>query len=96
MIGTDVSQNQLANAIQRDNIEYRCVKGEDLSFLQSNSVDLVTIATALHWLDLEPGTYRGGQGARPPPQLLNIHCLFKFYSIFIYHFNLFTIENRRQ
>ena len=54
MIGIDVSEDQLAQAIQRDNIEYRCNKGEDLSFLQSNSVDLLTIATALHWVDLNP------------------------------------------
>ncbi len=27
--------------------------GEDLSFLQSNSIDLITVATTLHWLDIE-------------------------------------------
>ncbi len=53
MIGIDVSQDQLAHATRKDNIEYRCNKGEDLSSLQPNSVDLVTIATALHWLDFD-------------------------------------------
>lgn len=53
MIGIDVSEDQLAHAIRKDNIEYRCNRGEDLSFLPSNSVDLVTIATALHWLDFD-------------------------------------------
>lgn len=53
MIGIDPSEDQLAHAIRKDNIEYRCNKGEDLSFLPPNSVDLVTIATALHWLDVE-------------------------------------------
>lgn len=53
VIGIDISANQIAHAIQRDNIEYRCQPAEDLSFLSSNSVDLITIATGLHWLDIE-------------------------------------------
>ncbi len=53
VIGIDVSANQIANAIPKDNVEYRCNKAEDLSFLSSNSVDLITIATTLHWLDVE-------------------------------------------
>ena len=53
MIGIDVSEDQVAHAIPKDNIIYRCNKGEDLSFLQPNFADLVTIATTLHWLDLE-------------------------------------------
>jgi ubiquinone/menaquinone biosynthesis C-methylase UbiE len=53
VIGIDISANQIAHAIQKDNIEYRCNKGEDLTFLESNSIDLITIATTLHWLDIE-------------------------------------------
>ncbi|CAF1534556.1 unnamed protein product [Adineta ricciae] len=53
VIGTDVSADQISHAISKDNVEYRCSPGEDLSFLESNSVDLITIATALHWLDVE-------------------------------------------
>jgi ubiquinone/menaquinone biosynthesis C-methylase UbiE len=53
VIGTDVSADQISHAIPKENVEYRCSPGEDLSFLQSNSVDLITIATALHWLDTE-------------------------------------------
>ncbi|CAF4103119.1 unnamed protein product [Rotaria magnacalcarata] len=37
----------------KDNIQYQCHTAEDLSFLQPNSVDLITIATTLHWLDIE-------------------------------------------
>lgn len=48
-----MSAIQLAYAIPKDNIEYKCHIAEDLSFLQSNSVDLITIATTLHWLDIE-------------------------------------------
>lgn len=51
-MGLDVSANQLSHAIPQDNIEYRCHTGEDLYFLQSNSVDLITTATTLHWLDI--------------------------------------------
>ncbi|CAF1342621.1 unnamed protein product [Rotaria sordida] len=53
VIGIDVSADQIAHAIPKNNIEYHCHTGEDLSFLQSNSIDLITIAVALHWLDLK-------------------------------------------
>lgn len=53
VIGIDVSPNQIAHAIKRKNVEYRCTEAENLSFLESNSVDLITIAAALHWLDIE-------------------------------------------
>ncbi|CAF0861457.1 unnamed protein product [Rotaria sp. Silwood1] len=53
VIGVDVSVNQIAHAMQKDNIEYRCNKAEDLTFLESNSVDIITVATSLHWLNLE-------------------------------------------
>jgi len=53
VIGIDISANQIAHAIQKDNIEYRCHKGEDLTFLESDSVDLITTATTLHWLNIE-------------------------------------------
>ena len=53
VIGIDVSTNQLAHAITKDNIEYQCQTAEDLSFLPANSVDLITTATTLHWLEIE-------------------------------------------
>ncbi len=53
VIGIDISANQIAHAIAKENIQYRCQKAEDLSFLEDNSVDLITIATTLHWLDIE-------------------------------------------
>ncbi|CAF1293091.1 unnamed protein product [Rotaria sp. Silwood1] len=53
VIGVDVSVNQIAHAMQKDNIEYRCNKAEDLTFLESNSVDIITVATSLHWLNLK-------------------------------------------
>ncbi|CAF1303714.1 unnamed protein product [Adineta steineri] len=53
VIGIDVNADQIANAMPKHNVEYRCCPGEDLSFLQSNSIDLITIAKTLHWLDLD-------------------------------------------
>jgi SAM-dependent methyltransferase len=53
VIGIDVSQNQISQAVPKENIEYRCQPAEDLSFLPSNSVDLITIATAIHWFDID-------------------------------------------
>ncbi|CAL1546808.1 unnamed protein product [Lymnaea stagnalis] len=54
VIGVDVSEQQLANA-PRDvqNITFHISPAEELSFIRSSSVDLVTIAQALHWLDLK-------------------------------------------
>jgi SAM-dependent methyltransferase len=42
----------LAQAEQADNIEYRVARAES-SGLPDKSVDLVTVAQALHWLDTE-------------------------------------------
>ncbi|CAF0960405.1 unnamed protein product [Adineta ricciae] len=53
VIGIDGSENQLKQASLKDNIEYHCSTAENLTFLPSNSIDLVTVATALHWFDIE-------------------------------------------
>ncbi|CAF2112949.1 unnamed protein product [Rotaria magnacalcarata] len=53
VIGIDVSANQIAHGIQKDNVEYRCHSAEDLSFLETNSVDLITVAASLHWFNIE-------------------------------------------
>ncbi|XP_055889152.1 putative methyltransferase DDB_G0268948 isoform X2 [Biomphalaria glabrata] len=54
VIGVDVSENQIANAAQNaENVTFKVSHAENLDFIQSNTVDLVTVAQALHWLDLE-------------------------------------------
>jgi SAM-dependent methyltransferase len=50
VIATDASSAQLAQAEQHPRIEYRVARAED-SGLPSGSVDIVTVAQALHWLD---------------------------------------------
>ncbi len=52
VIATDASRNQIANAKAARNVRY-LVAASERSPLASASVDLVTVAAALHWLDLD-------------------------------------------
>lgn len=47
---TDISESQLKNAVQKENIHYSVCPAEQTSFAD-NSFDLITVATAFHWLD---------------------------------------------
>lgn len=49
---TDISEAQLANAVHKSNIHYQVLPAEKTSFAD-NSFDLITVATAYHWLDHE-------------------------------------------
>src|SRR5262249_36620595 len=48
---TDVSAEQLRYAVRHERIEYRVARAEG-SGLALDSVDLVTVAAAIHWFDL--------------------------------------------
>ncbi|XP_059143693.1 putative methyltransferase DDB_G0268948 [Physella acuta] len=52
VIGSDVSEDQLS-IIPRNapNLDYKVAYAEDLNFLGDKTVDMVTVATALHWMD---------------------------------------------
>jgi hypothetical protein len=50
VVATDLSQQQLDNAIKQDNIIYRQASAEQ-SGLPDCSVDLITIAQAYHWFN---------------------------------------------
>ena len=50
VVATDVSENQIAHARPHRGVEYRVATAE-ASRLETASVDLVTVAQALHWLD---------------------------------------------
>ncbi len=52
VVGTDVSWLQLAEAESAPGVAYACAAGEAPP-LRSGTVDLVTVAQALHWLDHE-------------------------------------------
>jgi SAM-dependent methyltransferase len=53
VIATDASAAQLAQAPRHDRIEYRVAPAE-ASGLAAASADLVVVAQALHWFELEP------------------------------------------
>jgi SAM-dependent methyltransferase len=53
VIATDASREQLDAAQPLPNVEYRVAPAEQ-SGLSDRSVDLLTVAQALHWFDLEP------------------------------------------
>jgi ubiquinone/menaquinone biosynthesis C-methylase UbiE len=47
---TDISEAQIKNAVQRNNISYQVCSAEDTPF-PDNSFDLITVAQAYHWLN---------------------------------------------
>lgn len=49
---TDISEAQLANAFQKHNINYQKASAEQTPF-NNDSFDLITVATAYHWLNWE-------------------------------------------
>lgn len=50
VVATDISQQQIEHAKAKPNIEYKVEAAEGCS-LADNSVDLITVAQALHWLE---------------------------------------------
>ena len=51
VIATDASEKQIANAQPHEHIEY-CVSPAENSGIQSGTIDLIMVAQALHWFDL--------------------------------------------
>lgn len=49
---TDISQKQLDNAFQAENIAYSIAKAEETHF-PDHTFDLITVAQAIHWFDFE-------------------------------------------
>ena len=49
---TDISQSQLDNAIQKDNIFYSVQRAEITNF-PDGCFDLITVAQAIHWFDFD-------------------------------------------
>jgi SAM-dependent methyltransferase len=52
VIATDASEKQISNAQPHRHIEYRVVQAEN-SGIKSATVDLLMVAQALHWFDLD-------------------------------------------
>jgi ubiquinone/menaquinone biosynthesis C-methylase UbiE len=51
VIATDASEKQIGNAEAHARVDYRVVPAEK-SGIESHTVDLITVAQALHWFDL--------------------------------------------
>lgn len=52
VIASDISEKQIQNASQPSNIRYHIFPAEK-TFIDENSIDLITVAQALHWFNLE-------------------------------------------
>lgn len=51
VVATDASADQIAHAFPHERVEYRVEPAEEPD-LKTGSVDLITVATAVHWFDL--------------------------------------------
>jgi ubiquinone/menaquinone biosynthesis C-methylase UbiE len=49
---SDLSQEQISKALLKENVKYFVSEAHN-SGLDTNSVDLITVATAIHWFDLD-------------------------------------------
>jgi ubiquinone/menaquinone biosynthesis C-methylase UbiE len=72
VIATDASQKQIDHARPRENVQYR-VAPADASTLADASVDLVTVAQALHWFDL-PLFYNEVRRVARPDGIIAVSC----------------------
>ncbi len=70
VIATDASQAQIDQASPHERIEYRCHPAE-AEILPPGSVDLISVAQALHWLDL-PLFFNSVQSMLKPGGLLAV------------------------
>jgi ubiquinone/menaquinone biosynthesis C-methylase UbiE len=52
VIATDTSEKQISNAQTHERVKYRVAPAED-SGIESGTVDVITVAQALHWFDLD-------------------------------------------
>ncbi len=52
VFATDISEKQIQHAIQKPNITYAIERSEQTS-LTNQSVDLITVAQAIHWFDFD-------------------------------------------
>jgi len=61
VIATDASGKQILNAQRNERVEYHMAPAEN-SGIKSGSLDLIMVAQALHWFDLERFYAEGAAG----------------------------------
>lgn len=64
VIATDASEKQIQNASYKQNVQYH-VALADKSSLVTDSIDLITVAQALHWFDLDSFTHEVQRVLKP-------------------------------
>lgn len=79
VIATDASAGQIAHALPNRRVDYRVAPAEK-SGLEPGSIDLVTVAQALHWFDI-PAFFQEVKRVLAPGGLLAVWC-----------YQLFTID----
>jgi ubiquinone/menaquinone biosynthesis C-methylase UbiE len=62
--GTDISEEQLNLAPRKDNILYHKERAEQTT-LPAKSIDLITVAQAIHWFDFDPFYAEVNRVAKP-------------------------------
>jgi ubiquinone/menaquinone biosynthesis C-methylase UbiE len=72
VVATDFSQQQIDQAQQRENIRYAVARADSVP-IDDGSVDLVTVAQALHWLDLT-AFYAEVQRVARPGGVIAVWC----------------------
>lgn len=72
VIATDPSAKQIQNAVQHEKIDYFVAPAEQTS-IPSHSVDLITVAQALHWFRFEP-FYEEVRRVLKPDGMLAVWC----------------------
>ncbi|MGB9428823.1 MAG: class I SAM-dependent methyltransferase [Gammaproteobacteria bacterium] len=72
VIATDPSREQIENAFPHERVSYRVALAESPG-LESRSVDLVTVAQAVHWFD-RPAFYAQVRQALKPGGVIAIWC----------------------
>ncbi len=70
VIATDASSKQIEQAQPHSSIEYRVAVAED-SGLESASIDLITVAQALHWFDI-PGFMQEAKRVLKPDGIIAV------------------------
>jgi ubiquinone/menaquinone biosynthesis C-methylase UbiE len=64
VFATDLSQKQLENAVQKENIFYSNQTAESTNF-KDNTFDLITVAQAVHWFDFDKFYAEAKRVAKP-------------------------------
>jgi SAM-dependent methyltransferase len=76
VVATDASADQVGQAVPHERIDFRVERAEAVG-LESGSVDLVTVATAVHWFDL-PRFYAEARRVATSGGVLAVWTYFQF------------------